>query len=465
MTGGSDVRDLYARIKRTLPGFLDRCEEKLTALERHTLVRGTVFFAVLLMIGGLMYLLNLHTPFNVDDYDFMYSWATGDFISGVADVIRSQIVYYFRWGGRSINHANLQLMMYLGKDVYNIVNTFMYLLLLLEIYYIARPKGANWNWILLIAAHLVIFTMVPFFGMVCLWATGACNYLWGTVLALLPLLLLRSVREGGWFSKNRFSAALCLPVGFIAGWTNENTTCGIIALVFAALAIDALEGRRIHKRLWAMWLAQCVGAVIMLVAPGNGVRAATIGSDSLIIEMIMRVANVTAYGASYLGVLFAVTVLLAAGLRGKKARIGYAFLLLFGALIASYAMIGSPVLSDRTFTSSIALMIAAMSVLLSDLLDRMRGSGAAKLLVLPALLMVMAYTGYHAVKDVRAYEAEWQAVVDTIEEAVAAGEPEVVVPSVYSHSRFTVDTLIMEDPTLWPNSTMEKYYGIRIIGR
>ena len=40
---------------------------------------------------------------------------------------------------------------------------------------------------------------VPFFGTVFLWLDGACNYLWGTALALTPLLILKSEREGGFF--------------------------------------------------------------------------------------------------------------------------------------------------------------------------------------------------------------------------------------------------------------------------
>lgn len=461
------MRELYARGKRALAKGADALESKLDAVERHTAVRAAIFFCVLALIGGTMYLLNVHTPLNVDDYDFMYSWATGDFLSGVADVIRSQRVYYSAWGGRSINHANLQLMMYLGKDVYNVVNTAVYLLLLLEIYAIARlnkPEG-RFDWLLLTVSHLALFTMIPFFGFICLWATGACNYLWGTVLALMPILLLRSVREGGWFAKNRVLGVLCVPLGLIAGWTNENTSLAVIAMVLAALAVDALEGRRIPKRLIGMVIAQCVGAVIMLVAPGNGTRADTLETGSLIVELVKRFVLVTGYGASYVGALFAAVLVLMYALRGKGARISHACLLLFGALAAAYAMLGSPVLSERTFTGAFVMVLAAGMLLLAELPRLVRGIGAARLVILPALMVVMVYTGYHAIKDVKAYETEWNAVVDTIETAVASGQEEVVVPSVKSHSRFTVDTLIEKDPTLWPNKTMEKYYGIRIVGQ
>lgn len=461
------MKELYARGKRAIAKGAGALENRLDAVERHAAVRAAIFFCVLALIGGTMYLLNVHTPLNVDDYDFMYSWATGDFLSGVADVIRSQRVYYNIWGGRSINHANLQLMMYLGKDVFNVVNTAVYLLLLLEIYAIARlnkPEG-RFDWLLLVGAHLALFTMIPFFGFICLWMTGACNYLWGTALALIPILLLRSVREDGWFAKNRVLGALCVPLGLIAGWTNENTSLAVIAIVLVALAMDALEGRRVPKRLIAMLMAQCVGAAIMLLAPGNGARANTLETGSILVELVKRFVLVTGYGASYVGALFAVVLVLMYAMRGKDARIGHACLLLFGALTAAYAMLGSPVLSERTFTGAFVMVLTAGLLLLAELPRLVRGIGAARLVILPALMVVMIYTGYHAIKDVKAYETEWNAVVDTIETAVAGGQEEVVVPSVKSYSRFTVDTLIEKDPTLWPNSTMEKYYGIRIIGQ
>ena len=460
------MKQFYARAKEKAALMLAAGEEKLTAIDRWRFLRAGIFALVLVLIGATVFLLNLHTPLNVDDYDFFYSWATGDFISGIGDVIRSQMVYYRLWGGRSVNHANLQLMLYLGKDIFNVANTAMYLLLLLEICYIAGAgkKTGGFEWLPMLIAHLILMTMVPFFGVTCLWATGACNYLWGTVLALMPLAVLRSVREGGLLSANRFTGALCVPLGLIAGWTNENITCGMIAVVFLTLLFDALEGRRVHKRLWAMWMAQCIGAVIMLAAPGNSARAETISTLSPVLEIIKRFVSVTAYGASYLGVLFAATVLLACGLGRTSSRKGYAFMLVLGALISSYAMMGSPFLADRTFISSVALMICALLVVLGDQMERMPSAGAARLIILAPLLMVMVYTGYHALKDVKAYEAQWNQVVASIEEAVEQGKEEVIVPSIKSHSRFTVDTQIMEDPQVWPNSTMGKYYGIRIIG-
>ena len=67
--------------------------------------------AALLMIGifVLMLVLNAHTPLMMDDYDYSFSWSTGDRLSGIADIVRSQAVHYTIWGGRSVTHFLAQL--------------------------------------------------------------------------------------------------------------------------------------------------------------------------------------------------------------------------------------------------------------------------------------------------------------------------------------------------------------------
>lgn len=463
MKGRNGVRELYARGKRAAVNALAWGEGKLCALEKKALVRGGIFLGLLVLIGGIMYLLNVHTPLILDDYDYMISWATGKPLKDFADVIASQTRHYFIGNGRAVGHTFAQSFLLLGKGVFNVANTLAYLLLVLEVYEIAKPKGKRFVWPLLLIGHLALFTMLPFFGMVCLWLTGSCNYLWGTTLALTPLLILRSVREGGRWSENRILAALCVPVGLIAGWTNENTACGLIALVFAALAIDWLEKRPVKKRLWAMWLAQCAGALCMLLAPGNSVRAAAFEYDSLIVELLRRAVYVTGYGASYLGMLLAAVLLLMAALRGKGGRIRYAGLLLFGSLMASYAMVGSPVLSDRTFTGPFVILLTAACILAGDLIEN-EMFGAAKLLALPALMIVMSYTGYHALQDVTAYEAEWNSRLMSIERAKENGEVCVAIASLESTSPYTVSVMLLEEADDWPNSSMTKHFDIDILG-
>lgn len=451
------------RIKHRADGLVKWLESLLCAIERKEGFRFLIFCFLFAVMAASVYLLNLHTPLILDDYDFMYSWATGEKLTGFADVLRSQMVHYQIWGGRLL-HVFTQSFLYLGKDVFNAANTLMFMLLLLEIYAIARPDGRRFCWPLLLLAYLALMTMLPFFGTVFLWLTGACIYLWGTVLALMPLVIARSIREGGMFSRGILRGALCLPIGILAGWTNENTTCGMIALMFVLCVWDYLKEKRVKPRILLLLAGQCIGAMLLLLAPGNFSRASAYTYDSVLIELLRRFVLATGYGMSYLGIVLAVIILLSAGLRERAPRIGQAAALVFGALVTVYAMVGSPELSDRTYTGPFVLMLAAALMLVGDGEMHARKLDAAKIAVLPLIMVFMVYTGYHAVSDVRKYSDAWHSRIAGIEAACAAGEQQVSVEPVVSDSRFAMDIVLGPDASQWPNSTISKYYGIDVIG-
>ncbi len=454
---------MFSSVKQKADANLCRAEEGLARIERGAFGRGVVFGLLLAMIGATMYLLNVHTPLMLDDYDFMISWATGERLSGLADILASQRAYYVGWGGRFVQSFT-QLSLYLGKPVFCVANTLMYLLLLLEIYGIARPKR-RFCWTLLLVEHLVMLTMVPFFGTVYLWLCGSCNYLWGTALALVPILVMRSVMNERCFARSSLLGALCLPLGILGGWTNENTTFGVIAIVAVSMVICIRKGQRVAKRLWLLLAGQCIGTAILLLAPGNFVRASSYSYDSILLEMLRRCAVVTAYMLSYLGLLLAGSLLLFALLRRRGGRRTQAAVLIFGALIASYALVGSPELSDRSFTAPIALALAGLLVLVADAESRVPELDAAKLCALPLVLVFMLYTSYHALGDVKAHESAWNAEISKIEEACAREEKNVAVEAVESHSRFTMDVIYTPDADSWPNTSISRVYGMDVVGQ
>ena len=83
-----------------------------------TRARQGLFALILLAIFAQMLVLNAHTPLMMDDYDYSFSWSTGERIDGIADVLASQAAHYRLWGGRSVVHALAQLFLWLGKPVF-----------------------------------------------------------------------------------------------------------------------------------------------------------------------------------------------------------------------------------------------------------------------------------------------------------------------------------------------------------
>ena len=120
-------------------------------------------------------------------------------------------------------------------------------------------------------------------------------------------------------------------------------------------------------------------------------------------------------------------------------------------------MVGSPQISDRSFTGVIALGVALLLALLPEC--------AVKTRWLAIAAVVCAIGGVFAVRDVVSHERAWLDEVDRIEAAVAGGKETVAVSSVPSVSRYTMGVMFEESPDSWPNSTLSKYYGIRINGQ
>ena len=165
---------------------MNRARDFLAGMEEKTAFRACVFAAILVLMAATLFLLNTHTPLQMDDYDYSFSW---------------------------------------GKGVFNIANTAAYMLLVLELYALAKPKGRRFCWTVLLVIHAALFTLVPFFGTVFLWLDGACNYLWGTALALLPLLIIPRLLE----KESAALGVIGVPLCFLSGWTNENAACGVLA--------------------------------------------------------------------------------------------------------------------------------------------------------------------------------------------------------------------------------------------
>ena len=67
-------------------------------------------------------------------------------------------------------------------------------------------------------------------------------------------------------------------------------------------------------------------------------------------------------------------------------------------------------------------------------------------------------------REVAAQEAAWESQIAEIVGAAEAGEESVSVQSVKSHSRFTMDITLDKDAENWPNSTLQKIYGVRVYG-
>ncbi|WP_295359511.1 DUF6056 family protein [uncultured Succiniclasticum sp.] len=242
--------------------------------------------SVLTAVFLFFYLLNYLMPMTFgDDYLYSFIWQgkpmfvplTEEAIrcSSVVDVIHSQWSHYFTWSGRVVSHTLAQLLLWCGKEFFNVCNACVSSVLVLEIYWCVHKGNASGDlkpgMICLILFALWFF--IPSFSSSFLWLVGSCNYLWVTTLLcgfLIPYIrkyycFKEKFFDNGWFSYVFFF------FGVIAGCSNENSCLWIIVLLLAFIHFSKKESA-VDSWLYTGIAGLILGYAVLLFAPGNYAR-------------------------------------------------------------------------------------------------------------------------------------------------------------------------------------------------
>ena len=245
-------------------------------------------WATIILIYLIFFGLNFFTPLCFgDDYVYAFIWPnqsmyiplpeTVERISGFGDVLLSQRFHYLTGNGRFPAHFLVQFFIWNGKQLFNILNSAIFVLLILEIYWVSN-KGEvslkNLHAGTLWAIFFFLWAFTVNFPDVYLWLSGACNYLW--MLSILLSLIILYVRK--YFNmdtiiiKSSFAKYLFFIWGIGAGWTNENTVCWLILI----LGLWILYNRKqpgIEPWMWYGLAGLCIGYMFLILAPGNMARS------------------------------------------------------------------------------------------------------------------------------------------------------------------------------------------------
>ena len=232
-----------------------------------TSAKTIVFGLLLLCIAAIIYGLNYFTPLASDDWNYVFIFGTDDKIQTLWDVFKSQYYHYFEMNGRITAHIITQTADgILGKGVFNIANTLVFLAFLYLICLNVTPERKVYPKLLL-SAFVLTFLLMPEFNMAFLWLSGSGNYLWSaTVLLLFHYLLEKK-------SFNNVAAApLLFFYGVISGCTNEAFVVGMAGAYFIYYAIHRKSLTR-HKVI--MLAGFFIGAALLVFSPSSIHRAST----------------------------------------------------------------------------------------------------------------------------------------------------------------------------------------------
>ncbi|MBQ7791727.1 MAG: hypothetical protein IJ377_05515 [Rikenellaceae bacterium] len=240
-----------------------------------------IFFII---IGVAFYLLDRFSLFIIDDYMYAFKYGTYEPIRTLKDIFESQCDHYMQLNGRFLVHCVVQLFCgMLGVEWFRIFNTIMFVLFsAMTTRLVCETYRASIMWYTLTAFAIWLF--IPRIGFTLL-GNIACgvNYLWVGVASVAFILLLQKVAE------SKFSVFANIGLGFVGvliGSLQESFSIPISGALFLYYCFNFKKFR--GSIVWLVcgyWL----GAIAMIVAPGNFIRLQKeTSSENIIIVSIRR---------------------------------------------------------------------------------------------------------------------------------------------------------------------------------
>lgn len=321
-------------------------------------------FVILLLME---FVLHRKVPFMMDDLWYSTNLATGAALQGINDIIESQIWHFLNWGGRCMTHGILQMTLMCPQHFADLINLGMTCLLGYMICILGGCKRPMW----FLAASSLLISLNPNVKMSMFWQAGAVNYVYSTTWILFFLWVYIRQMERPTALRLPLSELWILPLGLLAGWSNENMgpVCFLTA-VAAMIFIGREKKERLPFWMWEGALSSLVGSILVIVAPGNFARSAVIENNGLAALLTERLFSMLRAGTGYLFpsiVLVLLSFLLYSVYADQKMHIGH--LVLLAAAVLSYgAMILSPHYPDRATFGTMAVCIALSLSLLSETL-------------------------------------------------------------------------------------------------
>lgn len=342
----------------------------------------------------IVWRVNYEIDFMMDDEWYSTVLYADTPIRNLSDIIHAQIWHYFNWGGRSMAHALLQLILLTGEHWADILNTGMTLLLGWLACEVSGRRGFSY-WF---AALGMILGLNANWKMSMFWEAGAANYLYMTGFLLAFLFCYLKCEE-----KNLPGIVIwILPLGLIAGWSNENMGPAVWILSLLVILLRHREHKKVPVWMYLGNISCLAGSILMIVAPGNFVRSEETGEEaySLLWRLYLRCYGEAKGVMEYLFPTVLLTLFALIVCKGmlKEKLDRNTILLLLGALLSWGALILSPHYPDRASFGTMTLLICATLSMTGKIVDRQKENawmfyGCAVLVWLRGMYFLVEYLG------------------------------------------------------------------------
>lgn len=439
--------------------------------------RKQIFWIILAASFLMILVYNFLTPYMSDDYSYAIEVRRA---KSLWDLVKQQYGEYLSNSGRIIGQFNVRLSLAMDKWVFNIVNSLMFIALVLLIYgNIRRKKRYDIFVLLLIITFLWRFAVS--FGQTMLWICGACNYLWGSVIILGFVTFYRYfLCHADKIKHQPAVAAGAFLFGVAAGWCNENTSGGgLMLVVLFGLNFWYDKRERKEKSIYPFMISgvfgMCCGMLGMISAPGVKSRSATMseGEYTGLVGLLSRIYKVTLTIRElfFMVLVIAIIVIVLLALQKKLCSLrqlcgNETVLFLLASAATGYVLAIAPTPEDRAYFGVGIFLFAGCIQGIVDVSDKEQAIRAAKYSLVSVLCAWLFFTYLdNLVNLARIYREEKERIeLIRAEKADPEGTGILVVPQLrkafenpYSNAH---ESDLQDDKDYWINLYYEVYYDV-----
>jgi hypothetical protein len=276
------------------------------------------------------------------------------------------------WSGRNITHFFAQLFLFFGeKNIFNIVNTIVYGILILLMQFHITGSLKKINSILFSTIAILLWFLLPAYGQNLLWLTGSCNYLWSTTFILLFLVPFRKKHDNPNFKLSLPLSILFFFLGILAGWSIENSGAAVLFLLIAYFTMKIVNKNKVALVEVVGCVGFLIGFFLLLSAPGNLIRIneeqGLAAQNSFIIRLMTRFVVTTGkfvqsngFLLTSLSVWFGYDIIF----HQKRKLNLFTWFYFVAGLAGAYSMVLSPFFPDRaSFIFIVFLIITVLNLL------------------------------------------------------------------------------------------------------
>ncbi len=246
-------------------------------LKKNNILLKIIFTIILLIVFVLIFKLNYLAHYTHDEYVFSHVYGTEQKVNNFADLYNSMKSIYNMDSGRILILGISQILCMINIDVFKILNTLVYILLMYMIYKFGvskKDKISINNILILLFVCVICFVKIPAFGQTVINLNGSVNYLWVVTLLIINLYTFYKIVKYENYKVNKFIFTITCILSFFLGASHEIIAVMNTAVIILVMIYEYLDKRRIDKLCIISSIFSILGMIFLLAAPGNYVRKA-----------------------------------------------------------------------------------------------------------------------------------------------------------------------------------------------